>query len=83
MTRADRVRPKDFIIGEAFPMRLKDFGENLTIVPVPAQAGGYGTGWTYLNSKMFAWEQALNLICVDPKSGFYISSLPTVSLTSV
>ena len=83
MTRADRVRPKDFIIGEAFPMRLKDFGEGMTIVPVPAQAGGYGTGWTYLNSKMFAWEQALNMICTDPKGGFYLSSLPTVSLTSV
>jgi hypothetical protein len=83
MTRADRVRAKDFIIGEAYTMRLKDFGEGLTIVPVPAQAGGYGTGWTYLNSKMFAWEQALNMICVDPKSGFYISSLPTVSLTTV
>ena len=83
LTRADRVRPKDWVIGEAFPMRLKDFGENLTIVPVPAQAGGSGTGWTYLNSKMFAWEQALNLICRDPKAGFYISSLPTVSLTTI
>lgn len=83
LTRADRVRPKDFIIGEAYTMRLKDFGEGLTIVPVPAQAGGFGTGWTYLNSKMFAWEQALNMLCVDPKSGFYISSLPTVSLTTV
>lgn len=83
LTRADRVRPKDFVIGEAFPMRLKDFGEGLTIVPVPAQAGGFGTGWTYLNSKMFAWEQALNIICRDPKSGFFLSSLPTVSLTTV
>lgn len=83
LTRADRVRPKDFVIGEAYSMRLKDFGEGLTIVPVPAQAGGFGTGWTYLNSKMFAWEQALNLICRDPKSGFYLSNLPTVSLTTV
>jgi hypothetical protein len=83
MTRADRVRPKDWVIGEAYTMRLKDFGEGLTIVPVPAQAGGFGTGWTYLNSKMFAWEQALNLICTDPKSGFFISNLPQVNLTTV
>jgi len=83
MTRADRIRPKDWVIGEAFPMRLKDFGEGLTIVPVPAQAGGFGTGWTYLNSKMYAWEQALNTICRDPKAGFFISALPTVSLTTV
>lgn len=82
-TRADRVRPKDWVIGEAYGMRLKDFGEGMTIVPVPAQAGGFGTGWTYLNSKMFAWEQALNLICTDPKSGFFFSNLPTVSLTTV
>jgi hypothetical protein len=83
MTRADRVRPKDWVIGEGYTMRLKDFGEGLTIVPVPAQAGGFGTGWTYLNSKMFAWEQALNLICTDPKSGFFISNLPQVNLTTV
>lgn len=83
MTRADRIRPRDWVIGEAFNMRLKDFGEGLTIVPVPAQAGGFGTGFTYLNSKMFAWEQALNFICRDPKAGFFISNLPTVSLTTV
>lgn len=83
MTRADRVRPKDFVIGEAFPMRLKQFGDAGTVIPVPAQAGGFGTGWTYLNSTMFAWEQALNLICTDPKGGFYLSNLPTVSLTTV
>lgn len=83
MTRADRIRPRDWVIGEAFTMRLKDFGEGLTIVPVPAQAGGFGTGFTYLNSKMFAWEQALNLLCRDPKAGFYLSNLPTVNLTTV
>lgn len=83
MTRADRVRPRDFVIGEAFPMRLKQFGDAGTVIPVPAQAGGFGTGWTYLNSTMFAWEQALNLICINPKGGFYFSNLPTVSLTTV
>jgi hypothetical protein len=83
MTRADRVRPRDFVIGEAFPMRLKQFGDAGTVIPVPAQAGGFGTGWTYLNSTMFAWEQALNMICTDPKGGFFLSSLPTVSLTTV
>jgi hypothetical protein len=81
-TRADRIRPRDFIIGEAFTKRLKQWGDAGTVIPVPAQAAGFGTGWTYLNSTMFAWEQALNLICIDPKRGFYITSLPTVSLTT-
>lgn len=83
MTRADRIRPKDFVIGEAFPMRLKQFGDAGTVVPVPAAAANFTTGWTYLNSTMFAWEQALNIICTDPKSGFFLSNLPQVSLTSV
>lgn len=76
-TRVDRIFPKDWIVGELMETRLHDWGGGNVIAPTPASAI---SGATYYNSISFAYETGLQLVCQNPKGGFYIQGAPVPSV---
>lgn len=77
-SRIDYIVPEDWYFGELFPTRLHEWTPGNTIVPVPAIGGS--AGQTYYDSTMFAYERGFQLVCNDPKNGFYLQNLPVQSL---
>jgi hypothetical protein len=77
-TRADYIVPDTWYFGELFPTRLHEWTPGNTVAAVPNIGGATGT--TYLDSTMFAYERAFQLVCNDPKRNFYLQNLPSVTL---
>jgi len=77
-TRMDYIVPDTWYFGEMFPTRLHEWTPGNTVIAVPNIGGSAGT--TYLDSTMFAYERAFQLVCNNPKENFYIQGLPTVTL---
>jgi hypothetical protein len=72
-SRMDLIVPSTFYFGELFPTRLHEWTPGNPIAAVPVNDG---SGTTYYDSTMFAYERAFNLICQDPKRQFYLQGLP-------
>lgn len=77
-TRMDYIVPDTWYLGELFPTRLHEWTPGNTIAAVPAIGGS--AGQTYYDSQMFAYERGFQLVCNNPKEGFYLQGLPAVSL---
>lgn len=72
-SRMDLFVPSKFVFGELFPTRLHEWTPGNTIAAVPVNDG---TGSTYYDSQMFAYESGFNLICSDSKAQFSLQGLP-------
>lgn len=77
-TRMDYIVPDTWHFGVLFDTRLHEWTPGNTIIAVPNIGGSAGT--TYLDSTMFAYERAFQLVCNDPKRNFYLQGLPAVTL---
>lgn len=77
-SRMDYIVPDTWYFGELFPTRLHEWTPGNTVVTVPAI--GAGSGYTYFDSQMFAYERGFQLVCNDPKRNFYLQGLPVASI---
>jgi hypothetical protein len=72
-SRMDRIVASCFTFGELFPTRLHEWTPGNPIAAVPANDG---TGSTYWDSQMFAYERGFNLLCPEMKQQFFLQGLP-------
>jgi hypothetical protein len=69
----DRIVASAFTFGELFPTRLHEWTPGNPIAAVPVNDG---TGSTYYDSQMFAYERGFNLLCPEMKQQFFLQGLP-------
>jgi hypothetical protein len=72
-SRMDRIVASAFTFGELFPTRLHEWTPGNPIAAVPVNDG---TGSTYYDSQMFAYERGFNLLCPEMKQQFFLQGLP-------
>ncbi len=72
-SRMDLIVPKCFTFGELFPTRLHEWTPGNPIAAVPVNDG---TGNTYFDSQMFAYERGFNLLAPNMKEQFFLQGLP-------
>jgi hypothetical protein len=75
-SRIDLFVPSVWYFGEMFPTRLHDWMPGTPVIAPPVNDGSGNTFW---DSTMFAYERAFNLICSDSKRQFAITGLPVPS----
>lgn len=75
-SRMDLFVPDDWYMGQLFPTRLHEWTPGNPIAAVPVNDG---SGSTYYDSQMFAYETGENWICCDSKSQFSLQGLPVPS----
>lgn len=72
-SRMDLFIPSVFYFGELFPTRLHDWMPGTPVIAPPVNDGSGNTFW---DSTMFAYERGFNIICADSKRQFAILGLP-------
>ena len=73
-SRMDRIVASAFTFGELFPTRLHEWTPGNPIAAVPVNDG---SGSTYYDSQMFAYERGFNILCPEMKQQFFFQGLPT------